>query len=58
MDREKLVDMKKKLEGELSDIQRRLNEVTSVLNQLQVMLIDRRGKLEIINEMLKEYDNK
>ena len=54
MDKRKLVEMRDKYLKELETIRLQLQQALNTVNQLQVALLDRQSKVEVLNELLKE----
>jgi hypothetical protein len=56
VEKKKLVEMRDKYQKELEMIRIQLQQAVNTVNQLQVALLDRQSKIEVLNELIKEYD--
>jgi hypothetical protein len=56
VERKKLVEMRDKYQKELETIRLQLQQAVNTVNQLQVALLDRQSKIEVLNELIKESD--
>jgi hypothetical protein len=56
MEKKKLVEMRDKYQKELETIRLQLQQAVNTVNQLQVALLDRQSKIEVLNELIKESD--
>jgi hypothetical protein len=56
VEKKKLVEMRDKYQKELETIRLQLQQAVNTVNQLQVALLDRQSKIEVLNELIKESD--
>ena len=56
MDKKKLVELREKYQKELETIRLQLQQAMNTVNKLQVLLIDRQSKIEVLDELLKEEE--
>jgi hypothetical protein len=56
LDKKKLVEMRDKYQKELETIRLQLQQAMNTVNQLQMLLIDRQSKIEVLDELLKEEE--
>jgi hypothetical protein len=56
LDKKKLVELREKYQKELETIRLQLQQAMNTVSQLQVLLIDRQSKLEVLDELLKEEE--
>jgi hypothetical protein len=54
LDKKKLVELREKYQKELETIRLQLQQAMNTVSQLQVLLIDRQSKIEVLDELLKE----
>jgi hypothetical protein len=56
LDKKKLVELRDKYQKELETIRLQLQQAVNTVNQLQVALLDRQSKIEVLDELLKEEE--
>ena len=54
MDKKKLIELRDRYQKELETIRIQLQQAINTVNQLQVALLDRQSKIQVLNELLKE----
>ena len=54
MDKKKLIELRNRYQKELETIRIQLQQAMNTVNQLQVALLDRQSKIQVLDELLKE----
>jgi len=54
MDKKKLIELRDRYQKELETIRIQLQQAMNTVNQLQVALLDRQSKIQVLDELLKE----
>lgn len=56
LEKKKLEEMRQRYVKELEALQMQLQQAINTANRLQIAVIDRQSKIEVINELLKESE--